>query len=600
MRLKELVNNQKFAFWTLITVLMITSVVLLFTEPMNISGKIVNILFPLGLQIVLFSLTRRPGIIFLILIPKLFFDGFQYALIDLYGGSIIGSDMFLNLVTTSASEAGEVLASLTGTLILVLLIYIPAIILAVKSAKSKKRLDFQWRKKVMKCGGVILAASLICLIFAYKGNSISKSESKASVIKAEATYNNYNLAGYIHRQFHFTDDVYPINVIYNLGYAVKKWNKVKEYARTSKGFKFNAVKNTTLKGEREIYVLVLGETSRAASWSLYGYSRRTSPFADSLSDVSNSAIGGASNLLVFKDFITQSNTTHKSVPIILSPAEAENYNILYKSKSIITAFKEAGFRTIFIKNQNYDKSIVNSYYNEADEKMSVSSTIRVTHDEEILPLLKESLAKNVTDNLFIIIHLYGSHFAYHNRYPKQFAAYTPDKPRAISKKYKQELVNSYDNSIINTDYVTYKIIETIKAQNAKSVVMCLADHGEDLMDDRRGRFLHASLNATYYQMHIPFYIWFSDNYVNNYRDKYKESLEHTGNQLSTNAVFHSMLDYASVHTKYLDSTLCIGSAKLVEKERTYLTDHDKPVKLGELPLTKYDYEQFAARGLKIR
>lgn len=607
MRFKELIHNQKFAFWAFITVLMITSIVLLFTEPMNASGKIVNILFPLGLQIILFSLTRRPGIVFLILIPKLFFDAFQYALIDLYGGSIIGSDMFLNLVTTSASEAGEVLASLTGTIIIVLLIYIPAIILAVQSAKSKARLDLQWRKKMMKLGGLLLTASLVCLIFAYRGNTlpasgkaISPNESKAETEKAEATSNNYNLAGYIHRQFHFTDDVYPINVIYNLGYAVKKWGRVKEYANTSNGFRYSAFKNNAAEGGREIYVLVLGETSRAASWSLYGYARKTSPFADSLSKVSNPAIGGGSNLLVFKDFLTQSNTTHKSVPIILSPAEAEHYNILYKSKSIITAFKEAGFKTIFLKNQNYDKSIVNSYYNEADEKMSVSSKIRVTQDEELLPLLKDALAKNRTGNLFIIIHLYGSHFAYHSRYPKQFAVYTPDKPKAIANKYKQELVNSYDNSIINTDYVTYKIIETVKSQNAKSVIMCLADHGEDLMDDRRGRFLHASLNATYYQMHIPFYIWFSDSYINNYRDKYKESMEHSNNPLSTNAVFHSMLDYAGIHTKYIDSTLCIGSSRLQKKERAYLTDHDKPVKLGELPLTKYDYNQFALRGLKIR
>lgn len=608
MRFKKIINNQKFVFWILLAVLTITSIELLFTEPMGTCGKIVNLLFPIGLQIILFCLTRRPGIVFLLLIPKLFFDGFQFALIDLYGGSIIGSDMFLNLVTTSSSEAGEVLASLTGTIILVLIIYIPAIMLAIKSAAGKEKLSWSWRKKMLSAGASIVTISMIFLFFAYTDNSTYKIANKLSSQKAEKTSNNYNSNGYIKNQFHFTDDVYPVNIFYNLGYAVKKWSKMKTYAWASSGFKYGAYKertamqdddNTSQKGGREIYVLVLGETSRAANWSMYGYSRKTSPYADSLASASNAAIGGMSNLVVFKDFLTQSNTTHKSVPIILSPAEAENYNLLYTSKSIITAFKEAGFKTIFIKNQNYDKSIVHSYYKEADDKISVCSKMHVTEDEEVLPRLDTVLSKNKDCNMLIIIHLYGSHFAYHSRYPKKFASFTPDRPKAINKKYKQELVNSYDNSIINTDYINYRIIESIKKQSSSSIVMYLSDHGEDLMDDRRGRFLHASLNATYYQMHIPFFIWFSDSYILRYPYKYNESRQHVLSPLSTDAVFHSMLDYAGIHTKYLDSTLCIGSSALQIKERTYLTDHDKPMKLSELPLTKYDYEQFKARGLKM-
>src|SRR5574344_751686 len=423
----KLLKNQKFIFWLFQAVLMITSVLLLFTEPSGACVKIANILFPLGVQIILFCLTRRPGIVFLILFPKLFCDAFQFALINLYGGSIIGSDMFLNVVTTSASEAGEVLASLTGTILMVFLIYIPSIILAIKSAKSKEKIEWRWRKKILYCGGIILAASIIFITSACR----------------------------------FKDDIYPVNVIYNLEYATKKWNRVEKYNETSKGFTYNAFRENGK--TREIVVLVLGETSRAANWSLYGYSRETSPHTDSLASSSNPVIGGGSNLVVFKDFLTQSNTTHKSVPIILSPAEAGRYGLLYKSKSIVSAFKEAGFKTIYIKNQNYDKSIVHSYYNEADEKISVSSKIRSVPDEAVLPELNNVLQKDTSGNLFIIIHLYGSHFAYHSRDPKQFAYYTPDRPKAISKKYRKELINSYENNILNTDYVTFKIIEAIKS-----------------------------------------------------------------------------------------------------------------------------------------
>lgn len=41
----------------------------------------------------------------------------------------------------------------------------------------------------------------------------------------------------------------------------------------------------------------------------------------------------------------------KGVPLILSAASADNFEIIYKQKSIITAFKEAGFKTAFLSNQ---------------------------------------------------------------------------------------------------------------------------------------------------------------------------------------------------------------------------------------------------------
>lgn len=61
-------------------------------------------------------------------------------------------------------------------------------------------------------------------------------------------------------------------------------------------------------GKREIYVLVVGETSRAMEWSLYGYERKTTPRMEKLD-----------GLVHFTDVVTQSNNTHKSVPIICLP-----------------------------------------------------------------------------------------------------------------------------------------------------------------------------------------------------------------------------------------------------------------------------------------
>lgn len=48
------------------------------------------------------------------------------------------------------------------------------------------------------------------------------------------------------------------------------------YPLTSKDFTFQAHKSVK-SADREIYVLVVGEASRAVNWSLWGYERETNP-----------------------------------------------------------------------------------------------------------------------------------------------------------------------------------------------------------------------------------------------------------------------------------------------------------------------------------
>lgn len=82
--------------------------------------------------------------------------------------------------------------------------------------------------------------------------------------------------------------------------------------------------------------MVVGETSRALNWQLYGYERETNPL-----------LVQQSGLVAFPKVLTESNTTHKSVPMLLSDVTACSYDSIYHRKGIITAFKEAGFRTAF-------------------------------------------------------------------------------------------------------------------------------------------------------------------------------------------------------------------------------------------------------------
>jgi len=67
----------------------------------------------------------------------------------------------------------------------------------------------------------------------------------------------------------------------------------------------------------------------------------------------------------------------------------------------------------------------------------------------------------------------------------------------------EQLMNAYNNTIIYTDTFLSEVISVLDKSGKHAALLYLADHGEDIFDDERGRFLHASPNPTYWQIHVP-------------------------------------------------------------------------------------------------
>ena len=82
----------------------------------------------------------------------------------------------------------------------------------------------------------------------------------------------------------------------------------------------------------------------------------------------------------------------------------------------------------------------------------------------------------------------------------------------------------------------------LKKKEVCASMLYLSDHGEDIFDDARARYLHASPIPTYYQLHIPYIIWFSDDYRTVFPEKYRMAISHGAYPVSTNSVFHTVLD----------------------------------------------------------
>lgn len=559
------IANPRQLFWFFIAVNLIPCVLLVFTEPYSIMGKIILVSFPLGMYLVVYSLLKNVGLLQLILIPQLVFNAFQIVLFYLFGESVIAVDMFLNLATTNVSEASELLNNLWPAIIAVCVIYIPTIVIAAIACKRKTHLVAAFRKR-MAVIGLIVAVLSYGLTF---------------------TATNLNTGSYKLKY-----DVFPINIYYNLNFAIQKWHRSNLYPQTSKDFKFEAVKDKQA-DNREIYVIVVGEAGRAGNWSLWGYGRETNPL-----------LSQTDGLVLYKDAITQANATHKSVPLILSAANAENFDIIYSQKSIIEAFKEAGFKTVFLSNQTPNRTFTDYFAAEADYQHNIrpaSGGGLITtnnYDTHMLPLLQHYI-DSLPDNLFVVMHTYGSHFNYHERYPREFAHFVPDEATEVEVKNRQQLINAYDNSIRYVDYFLNSLISMLDSTGYCTAIYYSPDHGEDMLDDDRKRFLHASPHPTYYQLHIPLFLWFSENYRQQFPENYNTALANSPKPVSTRAAFHTMLNIASIQTPWLDTTFSLINPAFKTRPRMYLTDHDKPILWYKSGLKKQDKEMIAKKHMNV-
>lgn len=556
-RLMHWLASQEHLYFLLTLSLVVPNCVFLFTEPLPLLAGVASLLMPLAFWLGVLLLARKPGIVVLCLLPKIILDGGQLVLLYLFGQSVIAVDMYLNLTSSNASEASELLGNIILVIAFVFFLYtLPTLWLVVRSIRMRERISSGFRRK-------------------WEGMSIVLFFLGLALSLLSSPVQDY--------RFSWKDDMYPVNALYNLYFAIHKAEKNSEYHITSADFKFHSYRVGHQGKQREIYVLVVGETSRAMEWRLYGYERNTTPRLQKIDGLTR-----------YVDAVTQSNNTHKSVPIILSAASAENYDILYKEKSIVTAFKEAGFRTLVIANQKLTTSMIGSFYREADTFIDMSARLVGTGkssrlDGDILPFLKKELEQEEGD-LFIVLHTYGSHFNYQERYPKEFRTFMPDRVEAIRATYKREMRNAYDNSIRYTDYLLGEIIDLLAAAGGPASMLYLSDHGEDIFDDARARYLHASPIPTYYQLHIPYVIWFSKSYREAYPQKYLQAQTHETFPVSTNSVFHTMLDLAGVWAPEADSSFALTNRAFRVRDRMYLGDHDDPVPFWKVGLKKQDFE----------
>ncbi|MDE6262636.1 MAG: phosphoethanolamine transferase domain-containing protein, partial [Muribaculaceae bacterium] len=308
--------------WSVPLILSIPAVALSIMGHYSWAASLTQVLLPMGVMLVLLSVWRRVGITTLCLLPFMTLAAFQIVLLFLYAdGSIIGVDMFLNVVTTNSSEALELLGNLLPAIALCIALYLPVLIIAIMITRRGWGVNSPRRRMAAFVGCLIAAVGTLAL---------------ATSLSSERSYK-------------IDEDLYPVNVCNNMAEAFKRSYRTKNYYRDSADFSFG-VSSERPDSIREVYIAVIGETSRADNWQLFGYYRFTTPYLCSMPD---------SALAAYAHTLSESNTTHKAVPLLLSTLTSDNFGKqINRTKSVVSAFKEAGYATDFISMQARNRSYI--------------------------------------------------------------------------------------------------------------------------------------------------------------------------------------------------------------------------------------------------
>jgi glucan phosphoethanolaminetransferase (alkaline phosphatase superfamily) len=489
-----------------------------------------------------------------VLCPLLFFEVFNINLFKAPSTIIAVASLYY----TNYGEATELLSSY-GRYIILLTITIAIHLYLLLKINSKFKLPKLLKRSILFGSALVLIGIFTRDIFIAK-NTLQEVKSFKTLINKAQVFYTVKL-----------EKTFPVGLYIKHKNARIGIELLSGYKERVKNFKFNAIREKNI-SEPEIYILVIGETARKHNFGLYNYHRNTTPNLDTIS-----------NLITFKNVKSSGNFTAITIPHILTRATPNNDSIKYLEPAILNTFKEAGFKTYWLRNQSIGIGGVFGFYTSlADQYKNLSVSFDVSDfDEELLPYIDEVLKENVLKK-FIIIHTAGSHFRYNLRYPETFNKFKPSLRKGLSLDnnsiaLKEKLVNSYDNSILYSDYILSTFIEKLNKQNVISSLYYISDHGENLYDDENEYLLHGFGIPTKYEIEVPLFIWNSDKYIKTFPSKDSILKSNVYKRISSINSFHTLLDIAAI--KYPEEKLNRSFVnKTFDSLRTrYLLKTDKTV-----------------------
>ena len=329
----------------------------------------------------------------------------------------------------------------------------------------------------------------------------------------------------------------PGNVLYGIVKQSARDARDLGAQRTPVGADAHVLRVAMAAAKPRVFVLVVGETARAANFSLLGYTRETTP--------------GLAKLAVtaFPDVHSCGTSTEVSVPCMFSPygrAEYDEHRIR-NSEGLLDVLARAGYAVKWIDNQSGCKGVCQG----AGIEYRKACPGKECLDGVLVRELATELA-NVQRDSVIVLHMMGNHGpAYFKRYPPEFRRFLPDCATAeLRKCTRGEVVNAYDNAILYTDHVLSSLVAELQARSADidAALLYVSDHGESLGEG--GLYLHGLPYAIApdTQKHVPMIAWLSPQFAGANAIDGACLRRKAPAPLSHDNLFHSVLGVLDVQT----------------------------------------------------
>ncbi|KZK70214.1 hydrolase [Shewanella baltica] len=312
--------------------------------------------------------------------------------------------------------------------------------------------------------------------------------------------------------------------------------------------------STNSNGKPNLLVLVVGETARSMNYQYYGYDKPTNTHTQD------------QGLIVFKDTSSCGTATAVSLPCMFSRMGREDYDSrrAYAQDTAVDVLNHGGIKVQWFDNDSGCKGVCDQVENITIDLNSDPElcTGQYCFDQVLLNKLDETLATAERKDTVIVLHVIGSHGpTYFLRYPPEHRKFTPDCQRSdIQNCSPDELMNTYDNTILYTDYIISEVVKNLQNQQDKfdPAMLYLSDHGESLGE--KGMYLHGAPYsiAPIEQTSIPMLAWVSEDFSKDNHLDMACLAEHAAKGgFSHDNLFDSLLGLMNVKTEVYQPKLDI-------------------------------------------
>jgi len=430
------------------------------------------------------------------------------------------TSMLRNVLYTDVKEAGELL-SWDMLAFVVLYGALPSVLLWRVQIRHRP-----WRRAIL-LRGAFIAGTLI-----------------VAALAVAAVFQDFSALMRNHKEVRYL--ITPANYMVGLVRVVTADTASIQKKKIPIGMDAQLDERAPQKNKPTLLVLVVGETVRAANWGLNGYLRQTTPRLAQL-DVVN-----------FPQMTSCGTNTEVSLPCMFSSFGRKDYDekAIREHESLLHVLDKTGFHISWRDNQSGCKGVCEGLELQrlgASEHATLCDGERCV-DEILLENLEEEV-QHANGNAVIVLHQLGNHGpAYYRRHPPAFRQFTPTcDTNDLGKCTREQIVNSYDNALLYTDYFLSQTIDRLKRQTSHHAAMIyVSDHGESLGE--KGIYLHGLpyAIAPKEQKEVPMVMWMSDGFLSSHWIN-KECMKQKAQQpFNHDYLFHSVLGILGIKTTLYD------------------------------------------------